>query len=126
MGDDLEWETVRRQVAIAGCVRDAGQRPVVGAKVALTAVPEEFAARIRGALSAAGARWEQLEGRPDRVLTRWDGCFYFLDLPAGHYTLTVTAPRSGAQEERSVSVAWDKNGKVKAALADFRLSDARE
>ncbi len=119
---DVEWETIRRQVAIGGCVKDAGDKPVVGAAVALTAIPKEFAARIKGAASAAGSRWNQLEERPDRVLSRWDGSFYFLDLPAGSYTLTVTVPHSGAKDEKSVAVVWDKDGNVKAALVDFRLS----
>ncbi len=118
---DIEWETIRRQVAISGRVRDAGGNPVAGATVTLTAIPKEFTARIKGAINAAGSRWNQLEERPDRVLSRWDGIFYFLDLPAGSYTLTVTVPHSGVKEEKSVAVAWDKDGKVKAAVADFRL-----
>lgn len=119
-----EWEITRNQVAIAGRVGDAQDKPVAGVQVTLTAMPETFDARLRGAISAAGSRWQEMEERQDRVLSRHDGTYCFLDLPAGNYTLTAVAPRSNTKGQKSVVVAWDKNGNVKPAVADFRLPAA--
>jgi hypothetical protein len=117
-----DWEIVRHQVAIGGCVLDASNKPIARAQVTLTAMPEEFSLRVEGAARAAGTNWEGLDERLDRALSRADGIFYFLDLPAGRYTLKVFKPQSGAKDEKSVSVTRNQDGKVNMAVADFKLS----
>lgn len=117
-----DWEIVRHQVAIGGCVLDASNKPIAQAQVIIMSMPEEFSLRVEGAARAAGTNWEDLDERLDRTLSRADGIFYFLDLPAGRYTVRAIDPRSGAKDEKSVSVTRDQDGKVDMAVADFKLS----
>jgi hypothetical protein len=120
-----DWEVVRHQVAIGGRVVDDSEQPVAGAQVTITAMPKELRQKIDSAASAMGADWQQLEERCDRTLTKADGLYYFLDLPAGRYTLQGIDQRSGLQAQKTVSVAWDKNGNVTRAIVDLKLSKAR-
>jgi Carboxypeptidase regulatory-like domain len=117
-----DWEIVRHQVAIGGCVLDASNKPIAQAQVTIMSMPEEFSLRVEGAARAAGTNWEDLDERLDRALSRMDGIFYFLDLPAGRYTVRAIDPRSGAKDEKSVSVTRNQDGKVNMAVADFKLS----
>jgi hypothetical protein len=119
-----EWETARHQVAIGGRFVDESEKPVAGAEVAITAMPEEFQRRIAGAAGAAGGGWEHSDQRLDRSFTKADGIYYFLDLPAGKYTVKAVDPRSGAVAEKTVSVLW-KEGKVLVAVADLNVSNTR-
>ncbi len=72
----LAGEAIHRQVSIAGNVRaaDSGQ-PLEGALV-------------------------KLVDRPEEARTAWDGHFHFMDLPAGQYTLRLSA--HGYQEVSQV------------------------
>jgi hypothetical protein len=60
----------------------------------------------------------------DRSFTKADGIYYFLDLPAGKYTVKGVDPRSGAVAEKTVSVLW-KEGKVAMAVANLNVSNTR-
>lgn len=124
MNSWTEWEVVRHQVAIGGRVVDDSEKPVAGAPVTITVMPKELRQKIDGTVSAAGADWQHLDERFDQTLTRADGIFYFLDLPAGRYTLKGIDRRSGLQDEKTVSVSWDRDGNVKRAVADLKLSKA--
>jgi hypothetical protein len=120
-----DWEVVRRQVAIGGRVVDDSEQPVAGAQVTITAMRKALRQKIDSAASAVGAGWQQLEERCDRTLTQADGLYYFLDLPAGRYTLQGIDRRSGLQAQKTVSVSWDQGGNVKRVIADLKLSKAR-
>jgi hypothetical protein len=120
-----EWEIARHQVAIGGRVVDDGDQPVAGAEVTITAMPEEFRRKIAGAAETAGRGWKDSDERLDLCRAKADGIYYFLDLPAGKYTVKGEDRRSGAGAEKTVSVSWNKEGKVEMAVADLKLSNAR-
>jgi hypothetical protein len=115
-----DWEVVRRQVAIGGRVVDDSEQPVAGAQVTITSMQQALRQKIDSAARAAGAGWQQLEERGDRTLTQADGLYFFLDLPAGKYTLQAIDRRSGLQAQKTLSVSWDQKGKVKA-IADLHM-----
>ena len=119
-----EWETARHQVAIGGRVVDGGDEPVTGAEVTITVMPEEIQRKSAGAAEGEGGGWEHSDQRLDRSFTKADGIYYFVDLPRGKYTVKGVDKRSGTQAEKTVSVSWDKDGKVQMAVADLKLSNA--
>ena len=117
-----DWEIARHQVAIGGRVVDEGDLAVAGAEVTITVMPEEFQRKIAGTAETAGGGWKDSDRRLDRSCAKADGIYYFLDLPAGKYTVKGVDKRSGARAEKTVSVLWDKDGKVAMAVADLKLS----
>jgi len=119
-----DWEIARDQVAISGRVVDGGDEPVAGAEVTVTVMPEEFQRKLAGAAKVEGGGWKYSDQRLDRSFTKADGIYYFIDLPAGKYTVKGVDKRSGTQAEKTVSVSWDKDGKVQMAVADLKLSKA--
>jgi hypothetical protein len=119
-----EWEIARHQVAIGGRVVDQDDKPVAGAEVTITAMPEEFKRKISGAAGALGGGSERSEERLGRSCSKADGIYYFLDLPTGRYTVKGVEKRSGLQAEKTVSVSWDGDGKVQMAVADLKLFNA--
>lgn len=124
MNSWTDWEVVRRQVAIGGRVVDNRDKLVAGAQVTLTAMPKALRQKIDDMASATGAGGQHVDKRYDRTFTTADGLYYFLDLPAGRYTLQGMDPRSGAQGAKTVSVSWSRDGNVKRARADLKLSKA--
>jgi len=120
-----EWEIARRQVAIGGRIVDDGDQPVARAEVTFTVMPEEFQRKIAGAAETAGWGGKDSGSRLDLSCTQADGIYYFLDLPAGKYTVRGVDKRSGGAAEKTVTVTWNKDGKVQMAVADLKLSNAR-
>ncbi len=105
-----DWEISRRQVALGGRVLDADGQPAADA-VTVTAIPTE-------------ARQEGADHTRVAHLAKVDAIYYFLDLPAGAYTVRAVHGRSGAVGERTVSVSWSEEGTVRMAVADLKLSKA--
>lgn len=120
-----DWEEVRHQVSIGGRVVDANGRPASEVRLSLSSGPKQFDSRVAGAARAAGAEWEELRERLDRTTSRADGTFFFLDLPAGRYTVRGMDTRSGVQDEKAVSVARKSDGKVTMAVVDLSLSGSK-
>jgi hypothetical protein len=82
---------VRGRPAIIGIVRDAVTgRPLAGARVEVAAAAR-FDKWLQARAVPHGADWEQMEERPDRVLSAADGRFLLVDLPAAG---TVKGPGS--------------------------------
>jgi len=100
------WEVIRHQVAICGQVQDAGGERACGVRVNIVNMPEIFQTSVSAAANAAEKKWAELDERFDRTETRVDGIFYFLDLPAGQYTLSFDT-RTDSQHEKKVAVIWD-------------------
>jgi hypothetical protein len=120
---------LRHTVSIAGVVRDkATSRPISGARVEITECPEAFRALL--AAKAADPAWARRRERLDRVHSRADGAFYFVDLPAGSYRLRVSAPvlgtRYGVVEMGPCEVqAVPENGPFTVVQADVNLPPTR-
>jgi len=114
-------EIKHRQVAIVGRVVDDQDKPIARAQVSLTAMPKEFKRKVHDAANTAGAAGQDLNERLDRTLTRTDGVFYFLDLPAGKYTVNGVDAKKG-QQKKTVSVSLNQDRSVKWATADLKLS----
>ena len=125
MNNWTDWEGMRHQVAIGGRVVDDSNTPVAGAQVTITAMPNALRQKMAGTAKTAETTWQELEERWDRTHTQADGLYYFLDLPAGRYTLQGVDRRSGLQVQKTVSVAWDKDGNVTRATADLKLPKAQ-
>jgi hypothetical protein len=106
-----DWEISRRQVAIGGRVLDVNDRPAVGEAFTVTATTKE-------------TRQEGANRTRVGYLAKVDAIYYLLDLPAGTYTVRAVHERSGAEGERTVSVSWSEDGRVRMVVADLKLSKA--
>jgi hypothetical protein len=100
------WEVIRHQVVICGRVLNERGERVCGVRVNIVSMPEVFLTQVSAVVSAAEKKWDDLDERLDRTVTRVDGIFYFLDLPAGQYTLSFDA-RTDSQHEKKVAVIWE-------------------
>lgn len=117
---------LRRAVVISGRVTDAvTHAPLAGALVEIVNGPAAFLAQRAPLLR--NPQWAQQAERLDRRLTRPDGRYYFMDLPAGLYHLRITLPqpagRYGETNLTGVRV-WatrEPNGRVKLDPADATL-----
>ncbi len=117
-----DWEIIRRQVAIGGRVVDENNNPAAGVQVTITSMPKGFKQSVEAAFDTAGAEWDNLEERQDRMRSRLDGIYFFLELPEGKYTLKAIDLQSGEQDEKSVSISRYKKQNIKMTQADFRIS----
>lgn len=124
------WITLERnhrhQVAIAGQVsdRETGQT-ISNAIVEIVGMPDAFQTKRSLQTLQYGSQWETLVKRCDRATTAIDGFFYFLDLPAGEYTLTASLPGAAARykiDRATVSVPpSDNSSQSKFAVANLTL-----
>jgi hypothetical protein len=97
------WETLRRQVAIAGRVTDAMTgRPLSGTKLSITALNFSL-----------------------DLTTAADGHFHVLDFPDGAYTVNATLAEAGSRygkTQAQATVARDGSGRIIMAKADLALN----
>jgi hypothetical protein len=94
----LSLSLPKRRLAIAGYVIDGvNKRPIAGASVAITNSPEAFHKLVAIAQTKAGSTWSSLAVRLDRMVSKADGGFHFVDLPDG----TIITVRAGG------AIRWD-------------------
>ena len=93
------WEVIRRQVALCGRVTfaDTGL-PLSDAVVRLVAGPADRPATLRPG-----------------------GVYFFLDLPAGRYTVTAADARRRWHGQAAGEVTWDQSGRVRPAVVDVQV-----
>ena len=117
MNDWNEWEVIRRQVAVAGRVVDEHDKPVAGAQVSIAMLQE----KPRAKRSTAKTDQQKLDAPEDHTLTDTNGIFFFLDLPAGKYSVECVNRRSGLGDKKTVSVLWKQDGSVERVSANLKL-----
>jgi len=87
-------------------------------------MPDTFTKWLSLRSLSYGDRWASLEKRPDRAVTGADGCFRFIDLPDGSYTVEVT-PKEGSRRYgaavQSFAVARGQDGLINAVMAVIAL-----
>ena len=114
------WETIRRQVAVGGRVLAASGKPLAGVEVVLRRMTEAArrdTGKDDGPEGTTGGREEEVVAQTS---SSGDGIFYFLDVPAGHYTLVGADRRSGDRERKGISVVWGEKGTVRRVIEDLR------
>jgi hypothetical protein len=100
------------------------KRPVSGALVALTTVPEPFKARCAASVAAASQPGPRGASRLDQTRTSPAGYYYFLDLPEGPYDLkAIGSGRSPAVGTGKAKVSLDRTGNVVMATVDLVLKN---
>ena len=117
------WGQVRHRVVIGGRVVDGKtKRPVSGAVVALTAMPETFKARCAASVAAASQSGSRGATRLDQTRTSAAGYYYFFDLPEGPYDLKAAGlGRTPPVGTGKAKVSLDRTGNVVMATVDLVL-----
>lgn len=112
----LPWTSKTRQAAMTGKVIDAvTQRALPSVRAEITAMPPAYQTWLARAALQHGAGWAARAERPDRTLTAADGCFRFVDLPDGSYTVTfsiTSAKLRYGTAQKAFVVARDASGVV--------------
>jgi hypothetical protein len=106
-------------------VLDAGTgKPVQGAVVVITGMPDAFKKKLEISALPYGNRWNTMLERPDKTRTRPDGLFYFLDLPDGKYSLSASIPSCGGRYgtvEQPATVSRSAGGDTKIGFVKCAL-----
>ena len=116
-----DWETVRRQVALCGLVVNRNGIPLGQAQVTIVRGPKAFDSLARASTAAAQALGQD-QIRRDVTETRADGIYFFMDLPAGDYTVSAEDPHNRDGGENKGRVTWDQAGNIRKAVADIKLT----
>lgn len=101
-------EQTKNRVAIAGRVIDAETKLAIpGVLVKITQMPEKFKNWLDLHALQYGKSWEKMVKRPDKTLTAVDGCFCFINLPDGEYTLLTiqVSDRGYKPVDRSIKLS---------------------
>ena len=106
-------EQTKNRVAIAGQVRDAESKlAIAGALVEVSQKQGKFKNWLDLHALQYAKSWEKMVKRPDKTLTAVDGCFCFINLPDGEYTLSVSIPgtkTSYGKLDKKVTVSSNGN-----------------
>ena len=112
---EREKETLRYRVALAGYVTHAETgKALAGARVEMTKMPAAYALVVERMQKQVGAgAWGRMPRRLDRTETRWDGLFFFANLPDGAYKVELSLPGMGKRfgvVSKTAKVGRDKDG----------------
>ena len=116
-----DWEIIRRQVAIAGHIVDQRDTPVAGVHVNITSSSTKNMGKTESTAGALKTGRENIDEHLDHTLSRWDGLYYFMDLPDGTYTISVHREGQDTEKNKKVTVARDKKNDLAVSLTDFTL-----
>lgn len=119
------WEEVRHQVAISGKVIGPVKGMGLGhVRVSIIDGPDEYLEWLAVKQAIAGESWFTTAKRPDRVMTKPDGHFHFMDLPDGNYMLFASFPNKSTRfggVQFTVTVSRTPEGAIEMAQADIVL-----
>jgi len=116
MSDEL---ILNHRVSIGGTVKEEGSNhPLEKVKVEIIAGPAAFMEIIE--TLSRDPKWKRQLYRRDRTFTRADGMYFFLDLPAGTYTLRFSQARHRPVEINTIKVEEQKG--VNLSLTDAVLN----
>lgn len=119
------WEEVRHQVAISGKVIGPVKGMGLGhVRISIIDGPDEYLEWLAIKQAIAGEEWFTTAKRPDRVMTKPDGHFHFMDLPDGDYMLFAAFPNKSTRfggVQLSVTVSRTPEGDIEMAKADIVL-----
>lgn len=122
----LKMSLSNPQIAIAGRVLEGETEQVIaGAMVEIIEMPKRFQAILALKALSYASQWEKMSDRPDRKIADTNGCFYFLNLPAGEYLLAASLPGSGTRYSKftkKVQLANSGNDKIPTVMVDMVLS----
>lgn len=122
----LKLSIVNQQIAVAGKVlQGETEKPISGATVEIIEMPEKLQAILALKALQYGSQWQRMFERPDRKITRNDGCFYFTNLPPGEYLIETSLPSSSTQYSpvrATVKVSAIVDGKIPTTMMDIVLS----
>jgi hypothetical protein len=115
----------KHQAAITGKVVDGRTTiPIRGVTVHITAHPPAFAQQLSAFALRHGPTWEQHPQRPDRTRTAEDGCFRFVNLPDGSYTLQFSLAQGRhryGSTQSTFTVERDEDGDIQSPIHEVVL-----
>jgi hypothetical protein len=111
---------MRRQVALWGRITDQQDNPVGDADVFLTHYPTSFGRQVKLCKESRRRARQQL---PSATRSRPDGIYFYVDLPAGEYTVVAKHPSTGTSRSGKATVKWEANGDVRRTALNLKLSD---
>jgi hypothetical protein len=117
-----DWEIIRRQVAIAGQIVDQRDTPVAGVHVNITVSSLKNTSKTENNASDIKTGWDNLNEDLNHTLSRWDGLYYFMDLPDGQYTVSVHRGGQVTEKIKKVTIARNKKNNLKLMQTDFVLT----
>jgi hypothetical protein len=122
MNLEMEWKVVRHQVTVCGRVVDTEDKPRHGIDVTIWSAPEG-GAKARSSAALTGTSVSEVSCMLlSCTKTKWDGIFFFLDIPSGRCTVKSRDVWSSGHAEKTLSISKQPAGKAKIAIANLKLS----
>ena len=110
------WEIISRKVSIAGRIFDKNNVSQKGVWIKLTAEVPQSLENV-----TIGNELVPFQ-RSDQTYSRWDGIYFFLDVPRGKYTLSIQSVGKETDGTLNVSVTSAKKSEWKISQADYMIA----